>query len=547
MKEPQRPTLGAVMIVKDEEDRLGNILSDLEGAVDEIVVVDTGSEDRTVGIAQSYGANVHFFAWDDDFSAARNRSIELATSDYLLWLDADDRIDDENRKKILEFKQHLCPEKDVGYLLRIVNRVDKGINTSTLQPRIFPNIHDIRFEGKIHEQILPCMERCGIRVENADIVIEHAGYHDNKAVEEKAWRNLKILLSEPDQENWGASHLFRIAMSCYSLCDYAKCLEYIIMARQHHVNESWHKYSFIVAAECYARLKTPGKALQELSLAVQKYPQSGLLYYSLGYLCFKMEKIDEAISALEGANNLGIEIEIFPIPSDLGERLPYHYGMALQKAGRGDDAVNAFRASLDVNPHYMPAIRALGMALLYSGDVPGAIFYLEKAAEHTDDYDRSLWLCLARGYYFVGRFNDAHNLYLRSVIEDPNDMDVLSGLIQTSIEVNDIKSMQSSFESLLLLFGMESEREIRTEVDLAEICVEIALRFFDQKDFLMAKRMADSALRIDGNCGRAYLVFTDIALESGNKKEGITCLEKALSTGVSQNLIVERMERIGKG
>ena len=102
MKDPQRPTLGAIMIVKDEEERLASILSDIKGIVDEIVVVDTGSQDKTVSIARSYGAKVGFFTWCNDFSAARNKSIELAESDYLLWLDADDRVNTENQRKILD-------------------------------------------------------------------------------------------------------------------------------------------------------------------------------------------------------------------------------------------------------------------------------------------------------------------------------------------------------------------------------------------------------------------------------------------------------------
>ncbi len=96
-----RSRLGVVMIVKNEEKNIGSLLEDIKGIFDEVVVVDTGSPDRTLEILRSYGVNIGHFNWCDDFSAARNKSIELAVLDYLLWLDADDRIDADAGKAIL--------------------------------------------------------------------------------------------------------------------------------------------------------------------------------------------------------------------------------------------------------------------------------------------------------------------------------------------------------------------------------------------------------------------------------------------------------------
>ena len=438
MKDSQRPTLGAIMIVKDEEERLALILSDIEGIVDEIVVVDTGSQDKTVDIARSYGAKLGFFAWCNDFSAARNKSIELAESDYLLWLDADDRVNKDNQRKIRELKKNLRPGKDRGYLFRVINQVGEASSVIALQPRIFPNRKNIMFEGMIHEQILPSMERCGIKIENREITIDHAGYHDKKTIENKARRNLEILLDELHQGRLDANHLFHIAMSYYSLSEYEKCLEYMKRARRDHGNNNWYKYSFIVIAECNARLNMTENALQELRQAAQVFPESGILFYFLGTLCLQTGRIEEAVLVLEKAGSLGVTIDTFPLPSDIQEKIPFSYGIAMEKAGNIGDAIKAYRASLRVNAQFIPAQKALGMALLQTGEVADAISFLQKVIEHPDTYDRSLWLCLARSYFFVGRFEDAHDLYLRSIQESPEDKDVLSGLIQTCIEMNDI-------------------------------------------------------------------------------------------------------------
>ena len=82
------------MIVRDEEDVLGRCLDSVRGLVDEIVIADTGSEDSTRAIALRYTDKVYDFTWVDDFSAARNFAFSKASGDYLLWLDADDVIED---------------------------------------------------------------------------------------------------------------------------------------------------------------------------------------------------------------------------------------------------------------------------------------------------------------------------------------------------------------------------------------------------------------------------------------------------------------------
>lgn len=83
-------TLGLCMIVRDEEQNLASCLASVAGVYDQIVIVDTGSIDKTCEIARSFGAEVHHFTWIDDFSAARNFSFSLCTCDYAMWLDADD-------------------------------------------------------------------------------------------------------------------------------------------------------------------------------------------------------------------------------------------------------------------------------------------------------------------------------------------------------------------------------------------------------------------------------------------------------------------------
>ena len=99
--------LSLCMIVKDEEERLGACLESVSGAVDEIVIVDTGSSDRTKEIARRYTLHVYDYDWKDNFAEARNVSFAYATKPFVFWLDADDVLDAQEKEKLIALKAQL--------------------------------------------------------------------------------------------------------------------------------------------------------------------------------------------------------------------------------------------------------------------------------------------------------------------------------------------------------------------------------------------------------------------------------------------------------
>jgi len=176
--------LSLCMIVKDEEERLGACLESVREAVDEIIIVDTGSSDRTKEIAHRYTPHVHDYVWKDDFADARNVSFAYATKPFILWLDADDVLDTPEREKLIALKRRL--DRKIDAVMTPYHYAFSPDGTPSLvfeRERIVRKDAGFRFLGAVHE----AMAVSG-NVIHEDIVIRHTGQHG----ESSNRRNLSI-------------------------------------------------------------------------------------------------------------------------------------------------------------------------------------------------------------------------------------------------------------------------------------------------------------------------------------------------------------------
>ncbi|HZZ78870.1 MAG TPA: glycosyltransferase [Gemmataceae bacterium] len=184
------------MIVRNEERNLPRCLGSVRGLCDELILVDTGSTDRTKEIAASFGAKIVDFAWIDDFSAARNVALDHATGHYVLWLDADDVLEPADNRKLTDLLQTLQPDSRAAYVLRCACDTAEGGQLIVDQPRLFPNHETIRWERRVHEVINPALYRMGCEIRWTDIVVRHTGYANPVLHEQKRQRNLLLLQRE---------------------------------------------------------------------------------------------------------------------------------------------------------------------------------------------------------------------------------------------------------------------------------------------------------------------------------------------------------------
>ncbi len=169
-------TVSLCMIVRDEEDVLGRCLDSVKDLVDEIIIVDTGSHDRTKEIARQYTEKIFDFPWIDDFSAARNFSFDKASCAYCMWLDADDILLQEDRERFKELKEELAPEVKVVMMPYHVGFDETGqLTFSYYRERLVKNYRGMRWKGPVHEVI----ETRGHRV-YADCAVTHWKLHPSE-------------------------------------------------------------------------------------------------------------------------------------------------------------------------------------------------------------------------------------------------------------------------------------------------------------------------------------------------------------------------------
>jgi tetratricopeptide (TPR) repeat protein len=182
------------MIVRDEERVLARCLASVTGLVSEIIVVDTGSQDRTVAIAQDYGAEIRHFTWIDDFAAARNASLIGARGDWILVLDADESLTPQFRAtlpQILEVYQGDL----IGCIIE--NHFEDHSEYSGLVGRVFRNLPGVHFERPYHEYLVGIS---GEAVAFEELVIAHDGYQEHIVIQkDKPNLGIRIMQQYVDQ------------------------------------------------------------------------------------------------------------------------------------------------------------------------------------------------------------------------------------------------------------------------------------------------------------------------------------------------------------
>lgn len=277
------------MIVKNEEKNLPDCVGPIADLVDEIIVVDTGSTDRTKEVAAGLGARVFDFAWVDSFAAARNESQRHATGDWILWLDADDRIDEINRSRLRELLASLQDEI-AAYLVRI-DVLPSGPSDPIRvvhHARLFRNHPKVRWHYRVHEQVLPTVLAAGGKIHRPELVIRHIGYQDAALKGPKLERNLRLMKLDEQEHPNDPFILYNLGRAFERLDRIAESLPYWKRSLKHAPpTETYVRKLYSLLAQGHLKIGQRADALQSCLGGLARFPEDPELLFLVGSILFE--------------------------------------------------------------------------------------------------------------------------------------------------------------------------------------------------------------------------------------------------------------------
>jgi len=280
-------SISLCMIVKNEEKVLGRCLKSVYDLVDEIIVVDTGSEDKTKEIAKNYGAKIYDFKWIDDFSAARNYSFSKATKDYIFWLDADDVLLDIDRERFKNVRKILNPTIDVVMMKYNLGVRENGIpKVSFYRERLLKRENNYRWYNEVHEYI-----KIWGKIVNSEVCITHKKEHSSGT------RNLRIFekILERDKK-LNDRNCFYYARELFINEMYDKAIEfYEKFLETDGGTISNYLDACIDLSKCYKLKKENKKAFRTLLRSFEYDKPRAEICCMLGYHFKEVKEYDKAI------------------------------------------------------------------------------------------------------------------------------------------------------------------------------------------------------------------------------------------------------------
>lgn len=296
--------LSVCAIVKNEEKRIAKFLSSLSAFDCEILILDTGSSDKTVEIASNYPCRIEHFKWINDFSAARNHAASLATNDWILFIDCDEYVWESDLNSCVSLMNEHPYE--IGLLERVNLFYPDTLNGSYIDrvPRLYNRNH-FMYQGKIHEQVVSKHSK-SLQGFYIPLRVLHDGYIGSPAeLENKHIRNITMLKESLEEDSNNRYYNFQLGQEYYNLHEYNTAIPFLEKAIDQDLSPclEYHRLSLMHYSDCLINTNQISLALNVLN----KYEQSfsncadyfyihGLAYYLSGDLLHAMQKFIEAIS-----------------------------------------------------------------------------------------------------------------------------------------------------------------------------------------------------------------------------------------------------------
>ncbi len=393
----REPRVSLCMMVRDEEACLERCLRSALPAVDEIVVVDTGSRDRTVEIARSFGAKVVEFPWNGSFSEPRNAGLKECTGDWILVLDADEVLAPGSAEKI---REAVKDPTVAAYHLTFHNLNDGRQKTRGVRiTRLFRNLPGISFSNRIHEQVIhSLMDKAAeldLSLAETDIQVIHHGYvsevMEEKGKKERNWALFEKQVEERPDDHYSwykfGDFLRRFGTPEESREKFEKALELILRVPDVHLRQVPYaaEVATLLALE-RAKEEDYEKAEELLLLALDRFMATPNTWYIAAGVALRSGKPGLALELYDKCLGFRDAVLVVPVEEGLSDYASWHaMGAAWSMTGHHFRAKEYMEAALAVKPDYLPGVLGYSALLLKEGEAGKAVAvlgnYLKKHPE----------------------------------------------------------------------------------------------------------------------------------------------------------------------
>ncbi len=350
-----QPRLSVAVIVRNEQDVIAETLESIRAIADEIIVWDSGSEDDTIILARKKGAKVFQGFWKNDFSAARNACLSKVTADWVLWLDAGEKLDDLGAKKLREFIDTTAdPQKAYLIMVEIPPADNCTAGEQIAQPRLLPAKADLKFEGRVRETLFPSIQAAGLKVDTAPVrIFRNPRQHSQARKARLANRNLGLVeLELIDNETHNPRLFLAQGEAFVNLGSYDRAREAFIKAidlSDPGSTEMLEGYYGLLTG--YNNDPSLRDAQMRVCLnALEVFPLDAQLLLAIGNYFQLCNRPDLAVRAFETAVKFGQTNSSTWHLCELPEVAASCLCLALQMLGKDEDACRALEEALNRHP-----------------------------------------------------------------------------------------------------------------------------------------------------------------------------------------------------
>ncbi len=367
-----RPKLSVALIVRDEAKTIADALASVHAIADEMVVLDTGSTDRTVVLAEAAGATVVRVPWADDFAQARNACLQHARGDWVLWLDGSERLEESSAEALRQF---VDGEADRGRLYRVLVEIPPldpaGSAEQAARIRLMPNDPDLHFTGRVAESLFPAAEQAAMDIDLAPgRILRHAVQHDPRRRMAKARRDLELVALEERTSGRLSPRLLVVRGDAYATLD---CLEPARTAYRTAIAAAESGSTTMLDA-FYGLLPTfdsdPACREEQLKTglqAIEAFPLDAQLLFAMGNYLHMRGRLDLAHRSFEAALQFGqVDLDTWHL-RELREVIAVGLSVIQRLEGDEDAAQATLAGALTQSPHSLRVRRHLLDVLVRQG------------------------------------------------------------------------------------------------------------------------------------------------------------------------------------